>query len=126
MSKIKIFANFVKDYDSIEYISNIGLNPDVFSKCEFEKEDVVETGVYFQEIDPNTEMTRYGGWKPWNGYVTNYGFLDNNDKYYDEDDEIFDTLNTIEYEEFMSHLVPVDKIEVFKEGVLVETKYNKI
>lgn len=126
MSKIKIFANFVKDYDSVEYISNIGLNPDVFSKCEFEKEDVVETGVYFQEIDPDTEMTQYGDWKPWNGYVTNYGFLDNNDKYYDEDDEIFDTLDTIEYEEFMSHLVPVDKIEVFKEGVLVKTKYNKI
>lgn len=113
MSKVKIFATIVLDE-----LHNISLNPKVFD---------AENNIFYQEIEPDTEMTQYNNWKPWNGYYIEYGFIDTTDnKYYQEYDEFLETLESTEYETFMSHSYSVEKVDIYKEGVLVETKYNKI
>lgn len=124
--KIKIFATFISDGDGEPSILRIGLNPNCFPKDKLKGCYSTESDVYFQEIDPDSEVTDFEGWKPYNGKYREYGFYrDPDSKVIYTEGQLYDQESTFSdyytFKAWMDSLVEVVKVMVYKNGELIET-----
>lgn len=121
---MKIFATFISDGDGYPSIFRIGLNSEAFPKDKFNGAYSTESDIYFQEINPDTEVTNYedDAWMPYNGKIAvDHGWMINNrfiSEYNDEWPE-----EGSEYENLDDHGPRVIKYEIYEKGELVDVKF---
>lgn len=131
MSKIKIFATLLNDGDGYPFVFRIGLNPNAFPSEKFKDIYSQESGIYFQEIDSETEVTDYEeeSWEPYNGtFEREYGSLDpTTNIFYEEDDSYFDEQYEAlgdKYGEWADSLIDGYMVETYKEGKLIKKEFK--
>lgn len=129
--KTKIFTTFIPDGDGYPSVFRIGLTPNAFPKEKEEGAYGKESMIYFQELDPDVEVTNPDDecWKPWSGKTeSEYGYVDSNNTFYDIDteEEIEEYLGSMEYNKIKGSLQEAKRIEIYESGHLVETKIIRI